>query len=59
MTYRSSIRGDSRFATPELYKLCEELGGDNVIRLKANQRLQRIAEEFVEKITFEIDTNEG
>ncbi len=53
------IRGDSGFATPELYKLCEELGADYVIRLKANQRLQRIAEEFVEEITSEIDTNEG
>src|SRR5690625_3556380 len=53
------IRGDSGFATPELYKLCEELGADYVIRLKANQRLQRIAAEFESQITSEIDIHEG
>jgi hypothetical protein len=53
------IRGDSGFATPELYKLCEELGVDYVIRLKANQRLQRIADEFIDEITPKIDIYEG
>ncbi len=53
------IRGDSGFATPELYKLCEKLGIDYVIRLKANQRLQRIAGEIENEIMAEIDIHEG
>jgi hypothetical protein len=53
------IRGDSGFATPELYKLCEKLDVDYVIRLKANQRLQRIAQEFENEMTSEIDIYEG
>ncbi|GGB52909.1 IS1380 family transposase [Lentibacillus populi] len=55
------IRGDSGFATPELYKLCDKLGADYVIRLKANQRLQRIANEFENEILSdpEIDIYDG
>ncbi|QKY70152.1 IS1380 family transposase [Lentibacillus sp. CBA3610] len=55
------IRGDSGFATPKLYDLCEELGADYVIRLKANQRLQRIAGEFENEILSEpeVDIYDG
>lgn len=53
------IRGDSGFATPELYKLCEKLEADYVIRLKSNKRLQQIASEFENEILSEIDIYEG
>lgn len=33
------FRGDSGFATPELYELCEEFGVRYIIRLKQNSRL--------------------
>lgn len=41
------VRGDSGFATPELYELCEENESQYVIRLKNNRNLGRLAEEFV------------
>lgn len=53
------IRGDSGFATPELYMLCEELNIDYVIRLKANQRLQKIASEFEDEIISKVDIYDG
>lgn len=55
------IRGDSGFAMPGLYKLCEELGVDYVIRLKANQRLQKIAGKFEDEIMSdpEMDIYDG
>jgi hypothetical protein len=40
------LRGDSGFAVPELYKLCEKESVYYVIRLKSNPNLQRIANEF-------------
>lgn len=41
------VRGDSGFATPEIYELCEAFGSDYVIRLKSNRKLTHLAEELV------------
>lgn len=41
------VRGDSGFATPDIYDLCELYENNYVIRLKANRNLYRLAEEFV------------
>lgn len=38
------VRGDSGYATPDLYEQCEEYGAQYVIRLKANDSLYRLAE---------------
>lgn len=40
------VRGDSGFAVPALYDLCEEESVYYVIRLKSNSQLQKIAEEY-------------
>lgn len=40
------LRGDSGFAVPDLYKLCEKESVYYVIRLKSNARLQALAEEL-------------
>lgn len=42
------VRGDSGFATPELYDLCEAYDSFFVIRLKANRNLSKIAESFIQ-----------
>ena len=44
------LRGDSGFATPELYKQCEENGTSYVIRLKENAVLRSKAECLVEEL---------
>ncbi len=41
------VRGDSGFATPAIYDLCELYENQYVIRLKSNRNLTRLAEEFV------------
>lgn len=41
------VRGDSGFATPDVYDLCEKHENYYLIRLKANRNLYRLAEEFV------------
>lgn len=41
------VRGDSGFATPEVYDTCEEKGSYYLIRLKANGNLEELAESFV------------
>lgn len=41
------VRGDSGFATPELYELCEEHKSHYVIRMKNNRRLVQLAEQYV------------
>lgn len=41
------VRGDSGFAKPEIYDVCEELHAQFLIRLKANTKLQSIAESLV------------
>lgn len=40
------LRGDSGFAVPALYDLCEKESVYYVIRLKSNAQLQQIAEEY-------------
>jgi len=47
---RLLLRGDSGFATPELYKQCEENGTSYVIRLKENKTLRSKASDFVDKL---------
>ena len=47
---RLLLRGDSGFATPELYKQCEENGTSYVIRLKENKTLRSKAEDLVDKL---------
>ena len=42
------VRGDSGFATPELYDLCEAYDSFFVIRLKANRNLSKLAEGFIQ-----------
>mgnify|MGYP000697584169 CR=1 FL=1 len=46
------FRGDSGFATPELYDLCEEFGVRYVIRLKQNPRLSGLGK-YLENILLE------
>jgi len=41
------IRGDSGFATPDVYDLCEEYDSHYVVRLKSNRKLTQLAEELV------------
>ena len=41
------VRGDSGFATPDIYELCEAYDNEYVIRLKSNRNLTRLAEELV------------
>ena len=42
------VRGDSGFATPELYDLCEVYDNFFVIRLKTNRNLSKLAENFIQ-----------
>ena len=44
------IRGDSGFATPELYEISEELDTLYAIRLKVNPTLYKLACEFAERM---------
>ncbi|MDQ9769337.1 transposase, partial [Acinetobacter baumannii] len=44
------LRGDSGFATPELYKQCEENGTSYVIRLKENRILRDKASFLVDEL---------
>lgn len=44
------LRGDSGFATPELYKQCEENGTSYVIRLKENGNLHLKASDLVDEL---------
>jgi hypothetical protein len=41
------VRGDSGFATPDVYELCEKFDSHYTIRLKSNRNLFRLAEKFV------------
>lgn len=47
---RLLLRGDSGFATPELYKQCEENGTSYVIRLKENKTLRSKAIDLLDKL---------
>ncbi len=53
------VRGDSGFATPELYNLCKTYGADFVIRLKANATLRKYAEESVSTFMDTYGTDYG
>jgi len=44
------LRGDSGFATPELYEQCETNGTSYAIRLKENAALLRLAEELTDEL---------
>ena len=44
------LRGDSGFATPDLYKQCEQNGTSYVIRLKENAVLQEKASSLVDEL---------
>jgi len=45
------LRGDSGFAVPELFKPAETKGHKYVIRLKANARLQSVAQSMAGQVT--------
>ena len=47
---RILLRGDSGFATPDLYRQCEENGTSYVIRLKENGILREKASHLVDKL---------
>ena len=47
---RILLRGDSGFATPDLYKQCEENGTSDVIRLKENGILRKKASYLVDEL---------
>ena len=44
------LRGDSGFATPDLYEQCEENGTSYVIRLKENSILRAKASDLVDEL---------
>ncbi len=52
------VRGDSGFATPELYESCEEAGTQYVIRLKSNARLSQLGEEKINYDNLDQDKRE-
>ncbi len=45
------LRGDSGFASPELYEACEEHDGKYAIRLKENKKLRELASDEEEALT--------
>ena len=47
---RILLRGDSGFATPDLYKQCEENGTSYVIRLKENGILREKASDLIDEL---------
>lgn len=49
------IRGDSRFAVPELFELAEAKESNYVIRLKSNKRLTSKADEILAQIPDDVD----
>ena len=51
------LRGDSGYAAPELYELCEQYGVCYVIRLKENTRLKALAADLDDKLTEQTREN--
>lgn len=43
------VRGDSGFATPEMYDLCDLFGVEFLIKLKANAKLHKFSEDLIER----------
>ena len=56
-TIQPLLRGDSGFATPELYKQCEENGTSYVIRLKENNILREKASFLADELTRQTQNN--
>ena len=56
-TIRLLLRGDSGFATPDLYKQCEENGTSYVIRLKENNILREKAAYLADELTKRTQSN--
>ena len=54
-----AVRGDSGFAVPELYELCEEHELKYAIRLKSNKRLTSLAQDIETQINERINLNNG
>jgi hypothetical protein len=50
---RRMVRGDSGFATPELYEACEATGTDYVIRLKSNPKLAELSRHLYKSVMDE------
>lgn len=55
--YSLILRGDSGFATPDIYALSEEYNFDFVIRLKKNPRLNKLATEAIDPVLFSESTD--
>ncbi|WP_077296824.1 IS1380 family transposase, partial [Virgibacillus pantothenticus] len=53
------VRGDSGFAVPALYELCEEQDIKYAIRLKSNKRLTSMAQDIENEIRHRMDINNG
>jgi hypothetical protein len=51
------LRGDSGYATPELYMQCETNGVSYVIKLKSNKTLQDMALEFIDELNDKTKDN--
>ena len=56
-TIQLLLRGDSGFATPDLYKQCEENGTSYVIRLKENNILREKAAYLADELTERTQKN--
>ena len=54
-----AVRGDSGFAVPGLYELCEEHEIKYAIRLKSNKRLASMAQDLENQIGSRIPLNNG
>ena len=54
-----AVRGDSGFAVPKLYELCEEHEIKYAIRLKSNKRLTSMAQDIEHQIGNRLKLNNG
>ncbi|WP_344913899.1 transposase, partial [Amphibacillus indicireducens] len=54
-----AVRGDSGFAVPALYELCEEHELKYAIRLKSNKRLTSMAQDIEHQIGNRLKLNNG
>jgi len=51
------LRGDSGFADPDLYELCEAQKTNYVIRLKANSQLYKLSSQFEQELLSQCKNN--
>lgn len=56
-TIKLFVRGDSGFAVPELYEICEEHHTEYVIRLKANSALYKLSKPIEEELAAKCADN--